>query len=232
MSGYIKNSMDCFVYSHSELLNYSLVGLISNIFSADRWISSDLSVTAKENISDIILAMLRSKKKTLIILDLDSVFFSEKLCVIEKLNAVSHNFKTIALCNEREYESFRKLYAAVFDAVLLKTSPVSLMKEVIASEIGAIMQQEMNNYECIPSTSPHNHFLMLTPREDVILRKLMSGQNSNQIARELFISSKTVYAHRSNIYAKFHVRTLSELYNRLKQESLIGNEHANFNRAW
>ncbi|ALX93556.1 hypothetical protein AV650_08260 [Serratia fonticola] len=231
MSGYMKNSMDCFIYSHSELLSYSLVELISNVFPADELASGDFIVAAKENISDIVLGMLRSRKKTLIILDLDSVFFSEKLSIIEKFNAVGNNFKTIALCNELEYENFCKLYSAVFDTVLLKSSSLSLMKEVITNEIDNILLQERHGDDS-PAASPHNHFLMLTPREDMILRKLMSGQNSNQIAKELFISNKTVYAHRSNIYAKFHVRTLSELYNCLKKEALIGNEHANYNRAW
>lgn len=227
MYGYSGNQINLYVYSQSELLNYSLVQFISNVVISSEKTTHDIHVTAKENISDIILAMLRCRSKSIIILDFDSMFFPDKLSIIEKLNTVSRTFKTIAICNEKEYESFSKLYSALFDAVMVKKAPLSEMEQIFTHEIKEISEQKFNMHVDNPMTSSHYQFLMLTPREDTILRKIMSGSNSDQIARELFISSKTVYTHRSNIYAKFHVRTLSELYNCLKRESLMGSEYGN-----
>ncbi|EEP95670.1 LuxR-family transcriptional regulatory protein [Yersinia aldovae ATCC 35236] len=62
---------------------------------------------------------------------------------------------------------------------------------------------------------------MLTDKESAILKKILAGETNKKIANSLFISEKTVCSHRSKIYSKFGVRTLSELYSRLKYESLI-----------
>ena len=47
----------------------------------------------------------------------------------------------------------------------------------------------------------------LTPRELQVLRLVASGRSNREIARELFLSDKTVARHLSNIYAKLDVRS-------------------------
>ncbi|WP_431223145.1 response regulator transcription factor [Serratia sp. L9] len=61
----------------------------------------------------------------------------------------------------------------------------------------------------------------LTKRENDILKRILSGMKNKEITKELFISSKTVGTHRSNIHSKLHVRTITELYFKLKSDSLI-----------
>lgn len=52
---------------------------------------------------------------------------------------------------------------------------------------------------------------ILTSRENEILQLLTEGNSTKQIAQELFISVKTVEAHRSNIMHKLEIRNLPEL---------------------
>jgi len=47
----------------------------------------------------------------------------------------------------------------------------------------------------------------LTPRELEILRLVIAGKTNKQIAREVFISKKTVEFHLDNIYSKTGKRT-------------------------
>ena len=51
----------------------------------------------------------------------------------------------------------------------------------------------------------------LTKREQEVLDKLLAGNNSKQIARELGISTRTVEVHRQNLLHKLGVRSLKEL---------------------
>ena len=52
---------------------------------------------------------------------------------------------------------------------------------------------------------------ILTNRENEILQLLTEGKTTKQIARDLFISVKTVEAHRTNIMHKLDIRNLPEL---------------------
>lgn len=47
----------------------------------------------------------------------------------------------------------------------------------------------------------------LTPRELEILELVISGKTNKEIAREVFISKKTVEFHLDHIYTKIGVRT-------------------------
>ena len=47
----------------------------------------------------------------------------------------------------------------------------------------------------------------LTPREQEILRLVLTGRTNRAIAAEIFISEKTVEFHLDNIYSKIGVRT-------------------------
>ena len=54
-------------------------------------------------------------------------------------------------------------------------------------------------------------FAQLTQRERQVLRLLVLGKNSAEIANELFISANTVITHRRNINTKLHPETPYDL---------------------
>ena len=51
---------------------------------------------------------------------------------------------------------------------------------------------------------------VLTPREAEVLVLVAEGHTNGEIARRLFISTKTASVHVSNILAKLHVSTRTE----------------------
>jgi DNA-binding NarL/FixJ family response regulator len=51
----------------------------------------------------------------------------------------------------------------------------------------------------------------LTPRESEILQRLAAGQSNSVIARELYISEKTVSSHKTNLMAKLEIDNFLEL---------------------
>lgn len=62
--------------------------------------------------------------------------------------------------------------------------------------------------------------VQITPREREIIRLLIVGHNSNEIAEMLDLSVHTISAHRKNINAKFNVTCLNELIVVLKKLDL------------
>jgi FixJ family two-component response regulator len=61
------------------------------------------------------------------------------------------------------------------------------------------------------ATSSREIQALLSQRELQVLRLLLDGHTSKEIARELTISHKTVDVHRSNLIRKIGVRSLSQL---------------------
>ncbi|WP_375581067.1 response regulator transcription factor [Marivirga tractuosa] len=61
----------------------------------------------------------------------------------------------------------------------------------------------------------------LTKRELEIVKLIMKGYTSNQIAEELFISNRTVDTHRANLMQKLDVKNSIELINKVTEENLL-----------
>lgn len=63
--------------------------------------------------------------------------------------------------------------------------------------------------------------ISLTKRELEIVKLIMKGYTSNQIAEELYISNRTVDTHRANLMQKLEVKNSIELINKVTEEELI-----------
>jgi len=63
--------------------------------------------------------------------------------------------------------------------------------------------------------------IKLTKRELEVIKLIMKGYTSNQIAEELFISNRTVDTHRANLMQKLDVKNSIELINKVTEENLL-----------
>jgi FixJ family two-component response regulator len=59
----------------------------------------------------------------------------------------------------------------------------------------------------------------LTEREREVLKQILSGSSSKEIARELGVSPRTVEAHRQNLLRKLGIATVKELMLRLASQA-------------
>jgi two-component system response regulator NreC len=62
----------------------------------------------------------------------------------------------------------------------------------------------------------------LTKREREVLSLIADGRINNEIAEQLFISERTVEAHRANIMKKMEARNTAELIRKAVEKNLIG----------
>ncbi len=63
---------------------------------------------------------------------------------------------------------------------------------------------------------------LLTGREREVLQLIAEGSSNQQIARELYISVKTVEAHRAHIMTKLHARNRTDLIRYALKKGLVG----------
>lgn len=104
------------------------------------------------------------------------------------------------------------------DGLFSKGEPVDVMRQkiplilqggrFITPELLAIIEQGK------PAAS-------LTERERQILNKVVSGKTNKEIAKELFISPKTVDKHRSSLMNKLQVHSVAQLLAKALKEGLI-----------
>ena len=78
----------------------------------------------------------------------------------------------------------------------------------VSGNIAAGILDKVTGYPARPTRSPMD---VLSDRETEILMWIGKGYGSNQIAKQLHISVKTVEAHRANIKLKLNLSTSSEL---------------------
>ena len=62
--------------------------------------------------------------------------------------------------------------------------------------------------------SPGEEALGLTPHEDAVVALVVRGLTNREVARELFVSPRTVAYHLSNVYAKLGVTSRAQLRDR------------------
>ncbi|HDL7748540.1 TPA: response regulator transcription factor [Yersinia enterocolitica] len=209
-----------FFYSDSDLLAYSLSQLVQSISDIDYAHLIKVNFFHVTVIDEAVINMLRSSVNNVIIFDLDSMFYTEKIHVINDLKKTNHTLQSIALCNDQEFLIYYRFYSSFFELVLRKKIKINELTKYLGAFIDGFIARH-SEYPPSEYVSSKHYFYMLTNKESAILKKILAGETNKKIANTLFISEKTVCSHRSKIYSKFGVRTLSELYSRLKHESLI-----------
>jgi two-component system response regulator NreC len=63
---------------------------------------------------------------------------------------------------------------------------------------------------------------LLTAREREVLQLIAEGYSNQRIAQELFISVKTVEAHKAHIMSKLHARNRTDLIRYALRKGLVG----------
>lgn len=88
----------------------------------------------------------------------------------------------------------------------------------------AITNMVVDDYITNPQQSSKTVFTTLTIRERQVLQLMTEGKTTKQIARKLFISPKTVEAHRLHIMDKLNIDNLAQLTKYAIQQGLTSAE--------
>jgi len=95
-------------------------------------------------------------------------------------------------------------------AVTLLQKPVAIEK-LCKTIDKALAKQEKTRHQREQIKQAAEKLARLTKREAVIAKMVSDGYSAAEIAEELYISSRTVEAHKSNIFQKAEVRSIAQL---------------------
>lgn len=122
----------------------------------------------------------------------------DKKKVIDMLNAGASGY----LLKDCAFEELVHAVRTVAASIDIYLSP--MVTEVVLKDVVKRPGQETPEQEC-PALS------VLTPREREILRLLVEGKNTKEIAELLGVTVKTAEFHRTRIMKKLDVRNIAEL---------------------
>lgn len=128
-------------------------------------------------------------------------------------------FVIISMHSEADYivEAFR---AGATGYMIKDSAAAQLIKgldTVAAGELfldSALSQEvvfKLMQDKTVPEEKEADPYSTLTPREQEVMRMLAEGLTPREVARELFISPKTVENHRTNLMKKLNLKSTVEL---------------------
>jgi DNA-binding NarL/FixJ family response regulator len=128
---------------------------------------------------------------------------------LDELRSEFPSMKIILLTTVSDSVTIKRLSRKV-DSYILKSESLSeivmAINELMAgnSYYSTLAEQKMK--ALIPDDS-----IVLTKREREVLEVIMREKSTKEIAKELFISEKTVELHRSNLFVKLDVKNITGL---------------------
>ncbi len=120
--------------------------------------------------------------------------------------------KIIALTMFSDVDSFHRMIKSGAKGFISKNSGKPELYQAITTVLNGGTYFSQGMLQKIAFEKPLEQTKqLLTDRELEILRFICDGKTSQEIARDAFISVKTVEVHRSNIFSKTNVRNVAEL---------------------
>lgn len=101
---------------------------------------------------------------------------------------------------------------------------VNAIREVVSGGIyftEDVMNIALNRFENAQRVRRNEREVNLTKREKEVLEKISLGHTNQEIARALFISERTVEAHRSNVIKKMNAKNTADMIRKALQLNLI-----------
>lgn len=111
--------------------------------------------------------------------------------------------------------AFEELVSAIQNVVLNRT--------YLSSHISGLVVDEYLNRS---GTQGRSAYVVLTEREREVLQLIAEGKSTKVIARELYVSPKTIEWHRSQVMRKLHMESVAELVKYAISEGLTSVAYA------
>jgi len=162
---------------------------------------------------DEVLSYLKYKQPDILVLSMDK-YMPDAFNLLQALKSFPQT-RSIALIEEESDSLVLDLLEQDVKAILGKTTDIQTLIQVIGEvhskgfyytqEVTKIIGRRMGRLTLYPADYG------ITPRENEILYMVCQGKSSREIAKQLFISIKTVERHRYNLFKKTGSKNRVEL---------------------
>jgi two-component system NarL family response regulator len=135
----------------------------------------------------------------------------------------------ILTMHEEEEYLFEAIKAGAIGYLQKNKAPQELIKVIEAAREGlsllppALATRVLNEFAALSKQQEQKlkHYTQLTSREREVLKLIAQGLSNKEIAKELYISDKTVKNHLSNIFAKLQINDRTKAAILAVKEGLI-----------
>ncbi|WP_371364599.1 response regulator [Pseudomonas sp. QL9] len=153
------------------------------------------------------LNLVRQERPDLVIIDL-GIPGMDGLDLLPRVQGVDPNIRLLVLSSQDERLYANRVEAAGGHGFVSKTRDTASILDAARLLVAG--------YNCFPNraantSSGDSQVAVLTSRELVVLRRLVSGMSNKQIADELFLSQKTISTYKTRILEKLQLSSLVDL---------------------
>ena len=144
--------------------------------------------------------------------------------VAQYLKRLPLNLKVVILTHSKEEFHIANAVQDGIDAyihkeaepeeILLALSKVSMGQKYYSVEISSILVNSAYRRQ-------NKGMPFLTTKEKEIIRLLMDGYSSKQIAAKLDVSPRTIHSHRANILSKFNLNNTTQLVTKIAEQKIL-----------
>ena len=128
--------------------------------------------------------------------------------VIEALKRHSPEAKVLVITSAVDSPEVTRLWNEGVDGIISKDVQSNEVSGIVTSVMNGQNQKEENPND---TPNPAIDSIVLTRRETEIVRLCAQGKNTKQIARDLFISPRTVERHKENVFLKLGINSSTDL---------------------
>ena len=169
-----------------------------------------------------VLDLLYKQKVEIVLMDLDMPIMNG-IEATEKIKSRFPWVKVVVLTMQKDYGYIEQLFALGASGFLTKNASekelfdalekVTAGGRFLSEEVGNALSERLlvRKEDALPKRS-----FDLTSREIEIIKLIMAGQKTSQIADQLFLSVKTIESHRRNIFKKLAVKNVAQLISTVK----------------
>src|SRR6056297_136621 len=178
------------------------------------------------------LTLVKSKKPDILLMDLSLPAIS-RLDIAKLVKTASAKTNLMVMSNSIKQAHVRQTLQGGARGYILKTAPFSELVQAIntvnqgnyylSSEIKTdIIDHFIKQTDEAPV---HNKYNLLTKREKEVFRLLIAGNSTEEIAKLIPISPKTVAKHRSNLMEKLEILNIASLVRYAIKIGVLDNEY-------
>jgi DNA-binding NarL/FixJ family response regulator len=146
------------------------------------------------------LDCIYKQKPDLVFLDIELENNISAFDIVDQINNNIHHPHIILVTAHSQY-SIKAIKNEVFDYIL---------KPVDVDELKETIDRFVHHISCIPKTIEEK-FTMLSEREKTVLKFVLDGKTSSEIANILFLSINTIHTHRRNILKKTNSKSILDI---------------------
>ncbi|MTI40048.1 response regulator [Fulvivirga lutimaris] len=174
------------------------------------------------------LSLAQSKKLDIIVLDI-SLPDMNGMQIAESLIADKNPAKIVMLSMYSDYDYVSSCIEIGVNGYILKNEGHEIVDAIESLAEGkayystGVRDLIVNQYtQKVRKQDTAQEVVVLTNREKEVIKHVVEGKTSHEIAEMLFISARTVDTHRSNIMKKLKVKNSIALINKINELDLLG----------